>query len=120
MKVCTTDTTLLTVVLPRLWHRLAQFFEQKWSLTSLPGLWYWPSTDKDFDRSHGSGGGAFRRYGPYCIDVMRTMFDIADSSQVTIVSATPETSFDKNVDDKMTVKFEITTALSEKYEKYNS
>ena len=82
-------------------------------------VWYWPSTDKDFDRSHGSGGGAFRRYGPYCIDVMRTMFDITDSSQVNIVSVTPETSFDKNVDDKMTVEFEITAALSEKYEKYN-
>ena len=36
--------------------------------------WYWPSTNPEDDTTASSGAGAFRRYGPFCLDMVRTLF----------------------------------------------
>jgi predicted dehydrogenase len=81
-------------------------------------IWYWPNTNPDDDKRADGGAGAFRRYGPYCLDVVRTLYQLNDPSDVSIVSAKAETSIDKNIDDKMTVVLQINKELTGEYAKY--
>ena len=81
--------------------------------------WYWPSTNPEDDTTASSGAGAFRRYGPFCLDMVRTLFEIEDPSCVLIIRAEPETSVDKNIDDKMLVELEIFKEITGEHAKYN-
>lgn len=70
--------------------------------------WYYPFSEPSDETRAGGGGGAFDLYGPFVLDIVRTMFDVKDSACVVVKNAVADVSKEcRDVDTRMKVELEI-------------